>query len=244
MIQRLPHPYLIERSPTLEGAAVHLWRVPLGANELPPDYLALLSPEEAARAARFRHHGARDSYITCRAVLRSLLAWYGGGSPEALEISGGPGGKPRLRSAEPIHFNLSHAGGWGLMAFSRAGELGVDTKEVHLMEHPMALAESSFSQGEYESLRQLPPAQRNDAFFAIWTRKEAAAKALGIGIRESFRHFTVSADIEDVFPTIDWPGATIPPLALRSFRWGNGLAAVCTVAPADPLQIAVHTWVG
>jgi phosphopantetheinyl transferase (holo-ACP synthase) len=52
-----------------------------------------------------------------------------------------------------------------------------------------AVAERFFGEQEREELRDLRGAARRRAYFRLWTRREAAAKALGLGILEHFRRF-------------------------------------------------------
>ena len=46
---------------------------------------------------------------------------------------------------------------------------------------------------ELSVLRALGPGGRDRAFFAVWTRKEAYAKARGLGLALAFERFSVSA---------------------------------------------------
>jgi 4'-phosphopantetheinyl transferase len=57
-------------------------------------------------------------------------------------------------------------------------------REVPGLEH---LVERFFSGEERRRLLALPAARRRAVFFRLWARKEAAAKALGLGILEFLR---------------------------------------------------------
>ena len=55
-----------------------------------------LSPDEFARARRFRANRHRDAYIVGRGRLRELLGLVVGCPPAAVRLVAGPRGKPRL----------------------------------------------------------------------------------------------------------------------------------------------------
>jgi len=48
---------------------------------------SVLSPDEQARAAKFRQEGDRTRFITCRGILRHLLAHYLSCSPAQIRFS-------------------------------------------------------------------------------------------------------------------------------------------------------------
>ena len=208
----------------LDDGAVHLWHLDLAGAGAPASALAVLSAAERARAESYRHEPSRLQFIHGRATLRRLLSRYEGADPAGFQLTCIHGEKPRLPDVAQIHFNLSHAGSCVLLAFSRSGPLGVDIEPLTPPENFLELAKISFSSAELESLRQFPSAGRGCAFLAGWTRKEAVVKALGRGIDDGFRSFTVSLDIRETSPSLDWPDGLN--LELRSFSFPGYLAAL------------------
>lgn len=147
-----------------------------------------LSDAELARAMRFRFEPDRRRAIISRGTLRELLAHATGRAPREVDIVEDGRGKPALRTAE-IEFNVSHS--HELIAIVLAGEaVGVDIERIRPMGgDAMRIARAHFSPAEIERLEAA--ADGDDAFFAIWTAKEAVVKAAGAGLSASLQSFTV-----------------------------------------------------
>lgn len=173
-------------SASLSSNDVHLWLINIeryAANL--PLFERILSPEEHARAAKFRQEGDRTRFITCRGILRHLLSRYAGLAPAAIRFSYNAYGKPALTAASgatpPLQFNLSHAGGLALYAFSTNHPIGVDLEQRRPLD-VAALAKAFFSNGERAFLSQFSAAEQHIQFFQLWTCKEAYLKAIGLGL--------------------------------------------------------------
>jgi 4'-phosphopantetheinyl transferase len=164
------------RRPGLDHRAIDIWRINL--REL-PDRLTLLSPDEQARAQRFRYATDRSDFIAARATLRRLLGSYLKRAPEQLEFGYGPQGKPTIAGLE---FNLSHAAGWALVAVSADRAVGVDLEAIRPVADLAGLTARFFNSAEHAAIEQLPLDQREAAFFRYWTCKEAYLKATGTGL--------------------------------------------------------------
>jgi phosphopantetheinyl transferase len=81
-----------------------------------------------------------------------------------------------------VTFNLSHAGGVALLAFSRSRELGVDVEGVRRDLDVDSIARRYFSLHEQRDLATFNSEERYETFFRCWTRKEAYIKAKGEGL--------------------------------------------------------------
>jgi len=171
--------------PRLGKGDVHVWRacIDLTAQRIQA-LVELLTADEIDRMARFRVPRDRDRFVAARGLLRSCLAYYCDTHPGRLRFRYGARGKPAVDagSDEAIRFSVSHADGMVLYAVARDGEVGVDLEPRR--PHPMdaSVARRYFSQREYATLSQLPPAMRPDAFIRCWTRREACLKAQGEGL--------------------------------------------------------------
>ena len=150
-----------------------VWQVDLSLAPAQP----ILSPEEQARATRFRFERDRAHYVACRTALRLLLGEALGLLPEAVPLTYGPHGKPESL----VPFNVSHSGGLALIALGGSAPLGVDIQQVRTDLEPLSLGRTVYTETELAALAALPQAQQHDAFFTAWTRKEAIIKAEGGG---------------------------------------------------------------
>jgi 4'-phosphopantetheinyl transferase len=176
-----------------EAGEVHLWRFRLDAPADRLDALAeTLSADERARADRFAFDVHRLRFVAARGRLREVLGRYLGAPPASLRFAYGPHGKPELRDAPGLRFNLSHSGSAALLAVSPDRPVGVDLEEARPLADFESLADRVFSPRERRALDALPPSGRLAAFYLGWTRKEAYLKALGDGLARPLDRFSVS----------------------------------------------------
>jgi 4'-phosphopantetheinyl transferase len=172
----------------LGDAEVHVWRVALAPAADEVAALArTLDDTERARAGRFHFERDRVAFTVVRGALRTLIGRYLGRPPASIAFGYAARGKPHLALDQPgrgLGFNVSHSGGWGLLAFARDRELGVDVERRRPIDELDSLARHSFSPHELAAWRALPAHDRADAFFRCWARKEAFIKATGEGIAQ------------------------------------------------------------
>ncbi len=153
----------------------------------------LLSPDELARAARFHFPRDRSRFILCRGRLREILSAHLKKNPAEIEFTYNARGKPETAG---VHFNLSHSGGFAIVAVSAVRRIGVDIERIDARFAHENIPERFFSPGEVVALRSLPDSAQLDAFFKIWTRKEAYIKALGAGLSHPLASFDALAGVE------------------------------------------------
>jgi 4'-phosphopantetheinyl transferase len=176
---------------------IQLWSVSLTRSEGELARLReLLSDDEYARACCYKPRQARDQFITMRAYLRLVLGGYLGIDPARVRFQTSNTGKPLLAGGGP-HFNVSHSADVGLIAVARDIEVGVDVERIKPITTFLDMAERYFTQSEVTALRRLPPGAREQAFFHIWTRKEAFLKATGFGLSHGLERFEVSVPPDD-----------------------------------------------
>jgi 4'-phosphopantetheinyl transferase len=215
---------------------VQVWAINTTDPPLSEDALAdLLTEEERRRVARFLRSEDRRRAVVSRGVLRLLLGQCHAGAPRTLEFAATEHGKPALRGAGP-EFNVSHSGDWVLIALSGAGPVGVDVEQIRQVHDLEAIAERYFAPAEARAIRALAPAERTEAFFTCWTRKEAFVKAMGLGLQAPLDRFTVSL-VRDGLPApvgLDTADETAGPWTLFDATPAAGYVAAVAVGGHDP----------
>ncbi|MCP5371492.1 MAG: 4'-phosphopantetheinyl transferase superfamily protein [Hyphomicrobiales bacterium] len=222
---------------TLGAGEVAVWSVAPDPAAPPP---GCLSGPELARARAFQNPAAARDFAAGRQALRALLGRYLGRPPGAVDLVTGPHGKPALAAGSPaLSFNLSHAEGVVLVALGRDGELGVDVERSPAPAGFLDVAGSYFSTAEARRLAALPAAAAGAAFLRLWTRKEAVAKACGLGMSLPPDRIRVSMDAGTA-RVIDLPPDQGPLArwALHDLAPGPDLVAALAVRGASDLRPA------
>jgi 4'-phosphopantetheinyl transferase len=152
----------------------------------------LLDAGERQSAGRFLHHADRALYIAAHAGVRLLLGTMLGRAPATLRLRRKPAGKPHLADADGLEFSLSHSGSVVLIAIAGDISIGVDVERLRPLPDLAALAARVLHPAEQRELAALSAAEMPAAFLRCWTRKEAVAKALGLGLALPFKACLVS----------------------------------------------------
>jgi len=134
-----------------------------------------------------------------------ILGSYLGVPPREVRVQYQPNGKPEIHSfTEParLRFNLTHSGDLALLALTLDQEIGIDVEQVRPFPEALqgglsgkrdlpAIARRFFSRQEQDWLFAQPAEERDEAFFKIWTLKEAYLKAHGMGLTLPLDQFSV-----------------------------------------------------
>ena len=202
------------------AGAVAVFRVPIAeSSRYLPQVQAVLHPAELLRASRYHQPADRTRFLVARAALRQLLGRYAQRPPASLVFEAGTNKKPVLQGAPGLHYNVSHAGNWVLIAIAGT-EVGVDVEKVDAQFAFQDILATSFSPAERAFIGQGTTSAR--AFYQLWTRKEALVKATARGITEDF--WQVPA-LDGRHELADPGGAAGSGWAVSSFAVAAGYAA-------------------
>ena len=117
-------------------------------------------------------NGRDDAHIALRGILSPLIHE----APESIRFEIAPTGKPLHPK---IFFSLSHSKNLALIAVSLIGSVGVDIEHIRRIPSKLLIAKRFFAHNEYKRLECLPESQQENAFFDLWTAKEALTKSKG-----------------------------------------------------------------
>jgi len=215
---------------------IHIWLFRLeDPDRAYPVWERSLSVVERERSKQYKFESDRLRFIARRGLLRQLLGRYSGIPPAGISYQIDPYGKPSLPSS-PFSFNLSSSQDRIAFAFSLGKDIGVDIECVRPLPDLIRVAERWFSQHELTGLLDLPMDLQLEAFYHVWTQKEAFMKARGQGLSYPLHDFSVSVDPgqpgrllsikEDLEQAAHWKMATTAETGWR--------AAVCVRAEAEP----------
>jgi phosphopantetheinyl transferase (holo-ACP synthase) len=149
---------------------LQLWlAVPGAAQHFDP---AQLTPDERDRLSRLRRPERRQEFAVSRALRAHV----------------------RRDSPEPASESLSHSGGYAALARAHPAVcVGVDL-ELHRPRAVLATARTAFSESEARALAAAASPERDRLFYAMWTVKEALAKALQLPLLEALRSCVLVID--------------------------------------------------
>ncbi|MGO4596024.1 4'-phosphopantetheinyl transferase family protein [Terrabacter sp. 2RAF25] len=165
-------------------AVVDLWlREPADTTgSTAPPGLPLLDPVELERWHRFANAKSALSYAAAHALARNEIGRLADRDPASLrfdrtcETCGAPHGRPRLLDVPGLHLSLSRTPTLVALAVTGCGPVGVDVERR---------GATSFDGFEQVALHPDERAEGRGSIDGVtaWVRKEAALKALGVGLR-------------------------------------------------------------
>ncbi len=184
-------------APVLSPGDVHLWLFTTRATENERECLrSLLADDELARAGRFRLDHLARRYVVGHGRLRRLLAAYIESEPTDIRFVTGPHGKPAMapeQNPQGVAFSFAHSEETCLAGIASGRSIGVDVEAYRDRLDMDLIVRRQFAPAEASKFDRVRGAgQRQDAFYACWTRKEAYIKARGEGLAAGLDSFEVS----------------------------------------------------
>lgn len=185
-----------ELNPQLEVGKVDVWLFYLNiAQPRINQFYPLLSAEEKGRSERLVNFIHRKRMIAAHGFMRTVLSLYLQQPAESLEFIRAEKGKPslkRLADKPDIQFNLSHSHNLAILAIAQNQILGIDIEYRDRKHEWKKIIHRFFTDAEQAGIFSLPETQQEQAFYQVWTRKEAHMKVTGQGLHLAPNHFTVS----------------------------------------------------
>lgn len=144
-----------------------------------------LNSPELKKAKRYYKEIDRNRFIIYRSILKLLLGAYTKSDIKNIYLDYDFNKKPYLASHPWLHFNISHSEDYAAIVFSRK-KVGLDIEYLSNDFKFTDLFPDIFD--DHERLVIQNADDKKNAFYTLWTRKEAFVKALGKGIDEDFKY--------------------------------------------------------
>ncbi len=153
---------------------------------IPENWIAGMAQEKYMRISRMRNEKDRQLAILAHRLLCYALCTQFGIQPSADDWANGWHGKPYLKNAPHVHFNISHSGNIAMCAIY-GSPVGADVEKIGSADSIIAKRVMS----EKELLFFDKAQDKASMFYKIWTLKEAYIKYNGRGLGGDLRALTV-----------------------------------------------------
>lgn len=180
----------------LNDGEIHIWLNYLNIHQAKLKHLyPLLSDAEKARSEQFKFFKDRKHFIASHGFLHTVLGYYLDTPAEDIQFSYGHNGKPAIleeQNPAQIQFNMSHSNTLAILAVCKQQQLGIDIEFMQRKTDWQGVGKRFFTAKEQQAIAGLPEDQQKEAFFRVWTRKEAHMKVTGEGLHLPPSRFEVT----------------------------------------------------
>jgi len=200
------------------------------AAALPDYFFACLPDAERRRIGQLERPQDRLNRKVGYAALHWLACRHRGLEPSHIQIARDPDGKPLLRlpsGVPPLHVSLAHSGHFALLALASC-PVGVDIEQIRPID-------ARLLKRDYFPRDALAADAPEAVFFAWWTLKEAALKAVGKGLGIDPSLIVAKPPERRFLALDDWPaGHGLETLRVASLAAPAGYAAAIAAAHPHP----------
>lgn len=224
---------------SLPTTPIEIWWARRSTQRIDAGWIADLDASERERLAAYLRQEDKDRFLLGCTIVRRLLARRQQLPPASISLDrrcpdcGRPHGKVRAEGAE---LSITHSGDLVGVAFHPSTPIGLDVELVNPSLDPVALARVSLAPAETDDLVRRAPADRAAAFTTYWTRKEAAIKATGEGIRTDLTGLVVTPPDQPA-AVVSWPDHPGPIQLVDVGSAPNHRAALAALT-ADPIEVS------
>ena len=212
---------------------IDIWRVSLLQNEELFNYLfTFLDEAGIEKYNRYYKEEDKKRFLISHSATRILMGKYLFQNPPDVKIKEGINKKPFVinEGEKELYYNLSHSGDWILIAVSKY-DVGIDIELINSSFSFSSIVDSAFSTEESEFLKQSE--QSPEAFYLLWTRKEALLKGTGKGLVDNLSDIPsldgVSSISDEIIGSVD---------SWRIGSFGVEKQYVASVAYSDKIDTA------
>ena len=233
--------------PALSSGEIHAWTARLAdEHHATADLLRILSREERAQAAQFSFERDRMHFIQAHGIVRQILSNYLDADAATLIFARNHHDKPYLipRANGPhLEFSVSCSSNCCMLAVQLDHSIGIDVEKVRDLPQAIDIVQSYFTPAESKALSALRGAARRDAFFALWTHKEATVKGLGISLAAHLGRIEFDLDPIGRLRLVAWDGDQSVARKWSVVRLDPAPGYVAALASAHPMRcLTLHNW--
>lgn len=231
----------------LSMGEIHVWTVGLlDDRRMAAALLPLLSREERVRAAQFAFEHDRMRFIQAHGSARQILSGYLAADAATLTFARGRNGKPSLvppANGPTLQFSVSHSNDCCMLAVRLDQPIGIDVERLRDLPRAIDIAQTYFAPAEFRALNGLRGTAQRDAFFALWTHKEALVKALGVSLAANLARLEFNLDGAGSPRVAAWDGDQAVCQSWSVLRLAGTPGYVAALATAHPIgAITCNTW--
>jgi 4'-phosphopantetheinyl transferase len=226
---------------------IHVWTARVVDDQrITTALLGLLSPEERVRAAQFSFERDRVRFIQAHGTVRQILSKYSELDAATLTFARNRDGKPYLvpqANGPNLQFSISHSGNCCMLAVRLDHPIGIDVEKVRDLPRTINIAQRYFTPAESRALAALQRTIQRDAFFALWTHKEATVKGLGINLAANLGRVEFDLDPVGRLRLVAWHDDRSVAQRWSVLRLDPALGYVAALASAHPIRsLAWQNW--
>lgn len=182
----------------LNNQTIHIWKTSIKKNFklLFNQYKNILTEEELDKAELFHQEKDRASYLTRRIMCRLLLSKYLDCLPEQIGFKEGFNKKPEvITPTTSFCFNISHSSDYIIIAITNALPVGIDIERLNPSFLFKDIVNDYFTKEE-QAYIFVDKDKALEAFFYLWTRKEAYLKYTSEGLLGDLKNLPNLVDPE------------------------------------------------
>lgn len=222
---------------------IHVWTARLVDDAgLTASLLPLLSREERARSAQFAFEHDRMRFIQAHGTVRQILAEYANAGAATLNFARKRNGKPFLvpqLNSPALEFSISHSSDCCMVAVRLDQPIGIDVERLRALPRAIDIAQTYFAPAECRALKDLRGTAQRNAFFALWTHKEATVKALGVSLAANLARVEFDLDQAGGPRLAAWNGDQAVAQSWSVVRLAAAPGYVAALATAHPIGSVV-----
>lgn len=151
------------------------------------DIISFLSVPERREIKKLYNKKILKTFLISRFLLRKVLSQHLKIKPQKINIYFNKYNRPIIFGK--LDFNISHSGNWIAIAVNKEGRIGIDIEKKSKINFS-DIAQKCFSEKEIKYI--MKQKRKSDAFYKIWTLKEAYLKSIGLGFFFDPRKFSLS----------------------------------------------------